>query len=114
MRALRVVMSAPLFNDDLRFLEAAEQFAVEQLIAQLAVEGLAVAVLPRAAGCDEQRLRAQTSQPVTHDVRCHLRTVVPLLQRAADVCGLATTRLSGKEAGFSILRGQRLCPICSD
>lgn len=39
---------------------------------------------------------------------------VPLLQRAADVCGLATERLSGQEAGISILRGQRLCPICSD
>jgi len=33
VRSDAVVVSAPLFDDDLRFLQAVEDFAVEQLIA---------------------------------------------------------------------------------
>ena len=53
-----VVLPAPLLNDDLCLLETVEDFAVEQLVAQLSIEGLAVAVLPRAAWLYVECLRA--------------------------------------------------------
>ena len=46
MRSLCIVMDAPLFDDRLGFLEAVEDLAIEAFIPELAVEGLAVAVLP--------------------------------------------------------------------
>jgi hypothetical protein len=39
-------MDAPLFDDRLGFLEAVEDLAVQQFVSELAVEGLAVTVLP--------------------------------------------------------------------
>ena len=68
--------------------------------------------LPRARSWQFERCKHVMRDFVSHVSRG--RCGVPLLQKAADVCGLATTRLSGQEAEFSILRGQRLCPICSD
>ena len=50
MRSDGVVVLAPLLDDDTCLLEAVEDFSVEALVAQLSVEGLAIAVLPRAAG----------------------------------------------------------------
>jgi hypothetical protein len=44
MRALRVVVASPGFDDDPRFCAAVEDFPVEQLVAKLRVEALAVAV----------------------------------------------------------------------
>ena len=77
-----VVLPAPLLNDDLCLLETVEDFAVEQLVAQLSVEGLAVAVLPRAAWLYVECLRAHTGQPAAHDLGRHLRAIV-----GADVFG---------------------------
>jgi hypothetical protein len=45
-------VTPPGFDQDLGFDKAEEDLAVEQFIAQLAVEALAVAVLPGAAGLD--------------------------------------------------------------
>ena len=45
-----VVVVAPLFDEDLGFLEAAEDFGIEQLVPQLAVEAFAIAVLGWLAG----------------------------------------------------------------
>ena len=39
-------MDAPLFDDDLGFPKAVEQLAVHEFVPELAVEGIAVAVLP--------------------------------------------------------------------
>jgi hypothetical protein len=39
-------MDAPLLDDDFRFLEAVDDLAIEAFIPELAVEGLAVAILP--------------------------------------------------------------------
>jgi hypothetical protein len=39
-------MDAPLFDDHLGFPEAVEDLAIEAFISELAIEGLAVAVLP--------------------------------------------------------------------
>lgn len=49
-RAVRpdgIVVPTPVFDQDLRLLQRVEDLAVEQFIAQLAVEALAVTVLSR-------------------------------------------------------------------
>ena len=58
-----VVVPAPGFDHSLGFLESVEDFAVEQFIAQLAVEALAVAILPGAAWFDLGGLGAHSSNP---------------------------------------------------
>ena len=57
-------MPPPRFDEDLRFSEAVEDLAVEQLIAQAAVERFTIAILPRAARCDVKGLDADLCQPV--------------------------------------------------
>ena len=42
----RVVVDAPLLDDNLGFPEAVEDLAIQQFVPELAVEGLAVAILP--------------------------------------------------------------------
>ena len=58
MRSFRVVVLSPLLDQDSSFFEAVEDFTVEEFITQFAVEGFAVAVLPRTAGFDVQRVGA--------------------------------------------------------
>jgi hypothetical protein len=43
-------MNVPLLDQDARFIQAEEQFAVQELVAEFAVEALAVTILPRAPG----------------------------------------------------------------
>ena len=45
-------MSSPILDYNLRLLECVEDLAVEQLIAQFAVEALAITILPRTARLD--------------------------------------------------------------
>jgi hypothetical protein len=52
MRPNSVVVAAPAFDDDPGFLQGAEDLAVEQLVTELRVEALAIAILPWAAGLD--------------------------------------------------------------
>ena len=84
MRSDRVVVLAPLRDDDLCFLEAVEDFTVEQFVAQLAVEAFAVAVLPGASWRDVQRLGSDVRQPLAHDLGRHLGAIV-----RSDVLGNA-------------------------
>ena len=76
MRSDRVEVLAPLLDDDGGILQAVEDFAVEAFVAQLAIEGLAVAVIPWAAWRNVKRLCAGLSEPVAHDLGRHLRAVV--------------------------------------
>ncbi len=64
MRAPDVVVLAPTLDDGLRFGEAVEDLAVQKLVAELRVEALAIAVLPRRARLDEGRLRSDDRDPV--------------------------------------------------
>jgi hypothetical protein len=41
------LVDAPVLDDDLRLPEAVKDLAVEQFVPELAIEGLAIAVLPR-------------------------------------------------------------------
>jgi hypothetical protein len=71
-----VVLDTPAFDQDLRLQKPLEDFTVEQFIPQLAIEALDVAVLPRAARFDVQRLYADLLQPLTHLLGGELRAVV--------------------------------------
>jgi len=79
-----VVVVAPLLDENPGFLETAEDFAVQQLVPQLAVEAFAIAVLPRAAGLDVEGFGTHARQPAPHDPGGHLRPVV-----GSDVFGNA-------------------------
>ena len=94
-RAVRphvVVLPAPALDQHLGFLQGVEDLAVQHLVSQLSIEGLVVAVLPRAPRLDEQRLSAHPSDPLTHGSCRELASVV-----GADVAG-AVLRSSGPPA----------------
>ena len=76
MRPDRVVVDAPPLDEHLCFSQRVEDLSVEQFISQLAVEGLAVAVLPGAPWRDVNRLRTEPSQPLPELLSNHLRAVV--------------------------------------
>lgn len=65
MRPDGVVVPPPSFGQDLRLGQRVENLLVQQFITHRAVEGLAVAILPWAAGCDVERLHADPSQCAT-------------------------------------------------
>ena len=76
MRADGVVVPSPGFDQDLRLLQRVEDLAVEQLVAELGVEALDVAVLPGGAGLDVGGLRADGGDPVPQGPGQELRAVV--------------------------------------
>lgn len=76
MRPDRIVVIAPLLDDDGCFSQAVEDFTIEAFVPQLAVERLTKAVLPRASGFNVERPGAKRCEPVAYDLRRHLRTVV--------------------------------------
>ena len=57
-----VVVPAPVFGDDLSFLERIKDLAIQEFISQVAVKALAVAVFPRAPRHDVGRLRAHSAE----------------------------------------------------
>jgi hypothetical protein len=64
VRALIIIFVSPLLKDDLRFQEAAKEFPVQALVAQLVVEAFDVAVFPRAARFDVDGFDPVLLQPV--------------------------------------------------
>ncbi len=71
-----VVVSPPLFDQDLCFAQAVEDFAVEQLVSEPAVEAFTVSVLPRAARFDVGRLGANGGDPVSDSLGDKFRPIV--------------------------------------
>ena len=69
-------MLSPAFDEHLGFLQCVEDFRVQQLIAELAVERFVVAVLPRAIRLDEQRLHPEPVQPVSDGLGGELRPLI--------------------------------------
>jgi hypothetical protein len=57
MRTYCVVVTPPSFDNDLGLAEAVEDLDIQQLVAELRVEALAVTVLQRTTGLDVGRLR---------------------------------------------------------
>ena len=65
MRPDGIVVASPVLDQHLRLAERREDLAVQELISELRVQALAVAVLPRASRFDVERLDADPSQPRT-------------------------------------------------
>jgi hypothetical protein len=55
---------SPALDQDLRLQQRIEELAVEKLGAELPIERFLIAVLPGAAGLDEQAADAQQTQPL--------------------------------------------------
>ena len=71
-----IVLAPPLLDQHGRLRQRVEDLPVQQLVPELAVEALVVAVLPRAARLDKERLDAHAPQPPPHELRGELRSVV--------------------------------------
>ena len=82
MRTTLIVFDAPALEDNTRFVQIAEEFALKAFIAQLVVKALNMPILPRASGLDVQRLDLLGLQPLLHAGGDKLRPVV-----AAQVLG---------------------------
>lgn len=76
MRPDGVVVPPPGFDHDPGLLQTVEYFAVQELIAQLAVEAFAVAILPGASRLDVDSPGANSSDPVSQRDSNELWTVV--------------------------------------
>jgi hypothetical protein len=76
VRALAVVVLPPLFDDDFGLLECVEDFAVEQLIPEAGVEGLAVAILPRRPWGDIGSFSSHSIDPTTNLFCDELRAII--------------------------------------
>ena len=74
--AAGIVLAPPLLDQHGRLRQRVEDLPVQQLVAELAVEALVVAVLPRAARLDKEHLDAHAPQPPPHELRGELRSVV--------------------------------------
>ena len=81
MGADLVVLPPPALDEDLGFQQGVEALAIEALVPQLAVEGFPRAVLPGAAGLDEEGRDPDPVQPVPHRGGGELRAVVGAQQR---------------------------------
>ena len=69
-------MSSPTLDEYPGLQQRIEEFHVEQLVSELAVERLQVSALPRAPGLDEERLDLHVVQPFPDTVGRELRSVV--------------------------------------
>ena len=65
MRPYRIVMLTPLFDPYPSLFHRAENFPIEQLVSELAVEAFIVPVLLRTAGFDEEGLHADPLKPIS-------------------------------------------------
>jgi hypothetical protein len=76
MRTLRIVMPTPQFNHRPGMIRMMEQFHVQTLIPQLAVEALAVTVLPGTSRINVVRRRSLLFQPLLERLGDELRAIV--------------------------------------
>jgi hypothetical protein len=69
-------VSSPALDEHLCFVQGGEELHRQEFVAQLGVEALAIAVLPRAARLDEERLHANPAEPGAHIAGDELGAVV--------------------------------------
>jgi hypothetical protein len=69
-------VTPPAFNDDLGLLHGVEDFAVEQFVAQLAVEALAIVIFPGTSRFDVGGLGAHSSDPIAQSLGDKLGAIV--------------------------------------
>lgn len=83
-----VVVVGPLADHDLGLGQRVEEFAAEQFVAETAVVGLDVGVLPRRAGFDEGGLCSLLGQPVADFACGELGAVVGANKGRAPYCAI--------------------------
>src|ERR1022692_3654203 len=76
VRSLCVIFHAPPLRQNLCLLQRVKDLAVQELVAQLPIEALAVPVLPWTPRLDVQRLRARLTQPLPQLLGNELRPIV--------------------------------------
>ena len=76
MRPDRVVVLAPVLDQHLGLLEGVEDLTIEQLIPELPIEALVLAVLPGAPRLDLEGLDAEPGEPVSNGLGGELRAIV--------------------------------------
>ena len=76
MRSHLIVVPAPSLDNDLRLGAGAEPFEAQALVAELAVETLRRAILPRLARIDQGGLDTLVDDPLQERPRNKLGTVV--------------------------------------
>ena len=76
MRPDRVVVDAPLLDEHLRFSQRVEDLPVQQFIAQLALEGSAMTLLPVASRSDANGRRTELCKPPLEPLDEHLRAII--------------------------------------
>ena len=76
MRTDMVVVATPGFDHDTRFLAAPEPFELQALVAELAVEALVGAVLPRLTAIDQWGFDLFFAEPFEDCVADKLRAVI--------------------------------------
>ena len=86
MRPHLVVVPPLLFDHDLRLGPRAEPLQAQAFIAELAVEALHRAVLPRLPWLDQRRFDALFDNPPQHRPRDELRPVVRAQERRRPAC----------------------------
>jgi hypothetical protein len=76
VRAHRVVVLAPAFDDDPHLGQRVEDFPVQQFVVQLAVAALTIAVFPGTSGLDKRRVCTHRGNPLPYGLGDEFRTVV--------------------------------------
>ncbi len=71
-----IVFVAVRFSKDPGLQQAAEDFDVEELVAESGIEAFHVGVLPRASRFNEASLESTPGDPILHGMRNELRPVV--------------------------------------
>ena len=71
-----IVVTTPRFNDHLCFEQSVEHFALQQFVAQFAIEALVIAVLPGTARLDIERLNANAAEPTPNRPSRELAAIV--------------------------------------
>ena len=106
MRPHVIVMAPPDFDEDARFGAAAKPFHAQALVAELAVEALVVAVLPRLAGIDQGGVDLRFGEPFQDRLAHELG---PLSERrnAGAPCALI------RRVSTSMTRAERMLPATS-
>ena len=71
-----VVVSPPVFDDDLSLLQGSEDLPIQQFVPEAGIEGLAIAVLPRRAGFNVGGFGPHRLDPVPDRLGNELWTIV--------------------------------------
>ena len=71
-----VVVSPPLFDDDLSLFECIEDLPIQKLVPEAGIAGLAVAVLPGRAGFNVSGFGPHRLDPVPNGLGHELRSIV--------------------------------------